>query len=187
MCPFDDDKCGPHGALRERLRSQFSNLAGLDDTGGLELLGLLRTLVHLYELVESQLPGGAVLSGPRWAVLMYLMAQEKRGDQPGVTPTALSRFLDVSKNTISSLLRGLEEQGYVERALDPHDYRLFRIQLTPAGREIVQSAAPVRFAYMNRLASGLSREEREQLAGLLEGLYRSIRSNARLREEPNQP
>jgi DNA-binding MarR family transcriptional regulator len=187
MITSEANKSSTLEAMRARLRSQLKELTGLDDTSGVELLRLVRGLAQLFELAEAQLPGGAELSGPRWGVLMHLMAQEQLGDLPGPTPTSLSRFEGVSKNTTSSLLRGLEEQGYVERALDPRDYRVFRIQLTPAGRELVKSTAPGRFACLNRLASGLSREEREQLSGLLHKLFHSIKANAQLPEEPNQP
>jgi DNA-binding MarR family transcriptional regulator len=109
---------------------------------------------------------------------MLLLAHEQKSGPQGVTPTALSRFQGVSRNTISSLLRGLEEQGYVERTLDPHDYRVFRIRLTNAGREVVRSLAPERVAFMNQLAAGLSLAEREELIRLLEKLHDSIMAHA---------
>lgn len=160
--------------LREHVSENLQSLVGVEDAGGIELLGMMRGLMRVYQLAEAQASQGVELSGPRWGILLRLAAEEQRHAEGGLTPTTLSRFHGVSKNTISCLLRGLEEQGYIERALDPEDYRAFRIRLTPIGRELVKSTAPERFAHMNRLASGLSAEERERLIELMEKLYDSI-------------
>ena len=76
-----------------------------------------------------------------------------------MSPTHLSRCQNVSKNTISSLIGGLEEQGLVERELDRTDKRVFRIHLTDAGRQAVQETAPDHVAYLNALAGGLERKK----------------------------
>ena len=91
---------------------------------------------------------------------MCLIGDEQLGRKEGITPTLLSRYQSVSKNTISALLRGLEEQGFIQRALDPVDHRIFRIQLTPAGRQFVQTTSPDRMMYLNQLVSGLKVDER---------------------------
>ena len=181
MCtPDAEGRDHRHGA-RTFLRSRLKELLGLEDTSGVEILGAIRALTRLYECVESQRADRLDLSGARFGLLL-LMAHEQRGKEQGLTPTALSHFQGVSKNTISSLLRGLEEQGYIERTLDAEDYRVFRIRLTAAGREVVQLMAPRRVAFVNQLAAGLSAEEREQLLVLLEKLRRSMVAQAGLNE-----
>jgi DNA-binding MarR family transcriptional regulator len=167
-------------ARRAFWRSRLKELAGIDDTSGVEILSMIRALTRLSEFVEGQFPAQPDLSGPRWGLLMLLLAHERKSGSQGVTPTALSHFQGVSRNTISSLLRGLEEQGYIERALDPQDHRVFRIRLTDAGREVAQCLAPERVAFMNRLAAGLSPAEREELIGLLDKLHESIVAQAGL-------
>jgi len=179
---FEGDIEGKDPVQRSRafVRRHLKDLLGLEDTSGVELVALVRATAHLYELAESQRCAEVELSGPRWGLLLFLMARERMGNREGVTPTSLSRFQGVSKNSISSLLRGLEEQGYIQRTLDPDDYRVFRIQLTDAGRRVVQSLAPERLAGINRLASDLSGEERQQLITLLEKLHHSVRRNAHI-------
>ncbi len=184
MRPEDAEGRDGRSAGRTFLRSALKELVGLEDTSGVEVLAMVRALTRLYEYVEAQTSGGLELSGPRWGLLLVLMAHERHGQREGVTPTALSHFQGVSKNTISSLLRGLEDQGYIERTLDAEDYRLFRIRLTEAGREVVRSEAPRRMAYVNQLAGGLSAEEREQLLTLLAKLRRSIVAQAGLHGAP---
>jgi DNA-binding MarR family transcriptional regulator len=160
--------------MQSHVRRQLRNLSGLADTSGIQLLSLIRLVTNLCDAIESRRSDECGLSGPRWGLLLRLMAEEEHGNQEGITPTSLSRYQSVSKNTISALLRGLEHQGLAQRALDPADYRLFRIQLTPAARELIQSTAPQRIECLNRMVSGLSEEERGQLMPLLGKLYLSL-------------
>lgn len=166
------------------LRGELQPLLGLEEARGFEVCGLVHALTHLYDAVESQRLGNSELSGARWRLLAHLMVQERFRKGKGLTPTSLSRFRGVSRNTISSLLRGLEEQGYIQRTLDPEDRRVFRIRLTDAGREVAQSSAAARVTYINQLASDLSDEEREQLIVLLEKLFRSVLAHSDLSRMP---
>jgi DNA-binding MarR family transcriptional regulator len=155
------------------MRSTMKNLFGVEDTSGVELFSMLRHMAHMCEP-----PDDKDLSGPRWRIMLHLLGQEHTGNSAGPTPTDLSHNQRVSKNTISALLRGLEEQGLIQRTLDPTDYRVFRIQLTQAGRELIHATAPLRLAHMNRMASGLTREERVQLMALLEKLHQSMKDSS---------
>ena len=166
--------------MQAHVRSQLRDLAGLDDTSGIELFLLMRMLTNLCEAIETQNLSDSEISGPRWGLLLRLFAEEQHGRQEGVTPTSLSRYQRVSKNTISALLRGLEEQRLVHRSLDTADRRRFRIQLTSAGRELVKSTAPSRVRCLDQMASGLSRSEREQLIALLVKLYRSLQAASKV-------
>ena len=181
---LDEKKMESVQKMGSYFRREVKDLMGLGDTSGVEVLSLIRMLMNLFETAEGQERCNMDLSGPRWGLLMRLMAEEKLGNPAGITPTSLSHFQGVSKNAISSLLRGLEEQGFIQRALDPGDYRIFRIQLTPAGRELVKSVAPKRIEYLNRLVSGLSEEERAQLIALLVKLYHSVLLRTNLSEIP---
>ncbi len=162
---------------REHIREHVGALTGVEDTTGLELVAMIRGLANLYEAVEVPPEDAIDLSGPRWLLLLRLMAEERVGSGDGLTPTGLSHFQNVSKNTISSLLRGLEEQGLIQRAIDPEDKRLFRIQLSERGRSLMAVAAPQRIRYLNCLVSGLTTDEKDQLFTLLGKLYHSVVQN----------
>jgi DNA-binding MarR family transcriptional regulator len=167
----------PHaGAVRAMVRT----LAGDVDTAGVELMRLIRIVANQFDAVIDEQLGEFGLSGPRWALLMRLMAEDRRNDGQGASPTHLSRCQSVSKNTISALLRGLEEQGFVERALDPQDRRVFRIHLTGAGQELIQATATDNVRYFNELVSGLSAAERSQLIELLAKLHGSMAQHSHL-------
>jgi DNA-binding MarR family transcriptional regulator len=163
-----------HGGELPSLRSRLEGLAGGVDLTGLELLRRTSRVANFYDTILNQRLRPTELSGPRWHLLVRLFAEEKRHGPGGLSPTYLSKCQDVSKNTISSLLRGLEEQGLIERALDPADRRAFRIQLSETGRELVQTSAPRHFEELNELAAGLTVAERSTLIDLLDKLHRSL-------------
>lgn len=160
--------------MKEHLSKHLISMANGADIKGMELSGLIRILANNYAAIISHklLPGE--LSGPRMGILIRLLVAEKSGNMDGINPTALSRYQNVKKNTISSLLRGLEESGYVERNLDPKDKRVFLIRITEAGRKMMQTVGPQRLNMMNDLASDLTDEEKTQLISLLEKLRRSM-------------
>ena len=159
----------------DRMRAHIREHIGPDHAFGVEIASLVRMIANQYEnLEECDLESGS-LSGPRLGLLLRLMGEEKHGGA-GLTPTALSYGQNVSKNTISSLLRGLEEQGLISRELDPADRRIFRIRLSPKGRSLIEEIAPQRLRQLNQLADGLSQLEKQQLVDLLARLYCSITS-----------
>lgn len=162
----------PHD--RDRDRRILEELFHADDAGALMLMGLLQRTAHLSSLLDSRLGEDLELSGSRWMLLMRLYMEEQHGNTAGVTPTMLSQMRRLSKNAISSLLRGLEAQGLIERTVDPDDLRAFRITLTPAGRAYVRESAPARMQSMGRLLSGLDPQEQEHLIALLERLLHSL-------------
>lgn len=144
------------------------------DIRGLEIAGMIRMLTRFFDLAVRQSSSSSELSGPRLGILLRLMAEEDSGNTAGINPTHLSHMQNVRKNTISSLISGLEEQGLVERSVDPSDKRGCRLRITHAGRELVKSTAPERFEFMNQAVSSLTSEEKDQLLVLLQKLHASL-------------
>ena len=168
----------------EHIRRQLKAMAAGADTHGMEIAHDIRVLNRLYDLAVSRSPEFSELSGPRLGILLRLLMEEERGNTAGVNPTRLSVYQDVKKNTITALLRGLEESGLIERAPDPSDRRTALVRISPAGRELVRSTAPARFAFMNRAAAGLDAGERDQLLTLLEKLRVSLLPHIQPRSSP---
>ncbi len=160
-------------AVRGKMADRFRDITGMEDVSGIEVALLLRSVSNSYENLESRFMTHLELSGPRWAILMLLLENEKNGDFI-VTPTVLSRSQSVKKNTISSMLKKLETDGLVERSLDPGDKRLFRIHLTRKGKAIAEKYAPEFAIFQNRLAGVLNSKERDDLVHLLAKLLYSL-------------
>lgn len=157
------------------MKEHVMNLTGKDQAAGLQIAGLIRILANQYDKMMLR-PDDDELSGPRMGVLVRLMEEDRRGNHGGITPTDLSYGEHVSRNTISALLRGLEEQGLIERQLDPTDLRLFRIRLTEAGRTAVETTAPPRIDMASQMIAGLTPDEQDQLIELLSKLFVSLQS-----------
>lgn len=168
----------PHEAV---LREVIGDLTSGVDLTGFEIVRLLRAVGNQYAQEAASAHAGTGMSGPRWHLLLRLYVEEQRGKSVGLPPSYLSRCQDVTKNTISVLLRGLEDQGWIERTLDPDDRRRFRIRLTPAGRELIRTTAPARLAHLNALVDDLGAEERNHLIRLLTKLHRSLTDRAAAR------
>jgi MarR family 2-MHQ and catechol resistance regulon transcriptional repressor len=164
----------PMKFIRNRIRSQIQEFTGVEDVSGVEIAQMIHFVANIYNFAGFSDKQETEISGQRWEIMMRLLVDEKQGNLGGINPTHISKFRNVSKNTVSSLLRGLEEQGLVMRELDPCDKRAFRIKLTDEGRRITEEITPKRLLHMNQLADGLTANEKEQLIQLLGKLTRSI-------------
>jgi len=163
-------------------RNKFSEITGFRDTKGIEIFQKLRRISNIYDVIVNTGLSENEVSGPRLAILIRLYVDETIGMTAGITPTFLSHMQLVSKNTISSLINGLEAQGLVYRENDVNDRRIYRIKLSDAGRKMVEERAPFQLDYMNKLASGLSEEERTQLLELSHKLLNSLLENSQLKK-----
>jgi DNA-binding MarR family transcriptional regulator len=180
-CPFDKEN--EFEKVKPLWVEKIRELSGSETINGVELGRMIKIISNLYDMIFALTIKGAEISGPRFGILMGLYVNEKIGRTHGINPTFLSKMQNVNKNTISSLISGLEDQGLIYREIDPEDRRAFRIMLTDAGRILTTKQAPKYIEYMNITASGLSLEEQAQLLSLLKKLMDSLRSNI---ESPRQ-
>lgn len=80
-----------------------------------------------------------------------------------------------SPNNFTVVITNLEKRGLVRREKAPHDRRVVMIELTDAGREVVQAIMP---SYVRTVVDDLDRltaAEQEQLADLLRKVGRAQR------------
>ena len=169
---------------------------GLSAFGGSDLLKsiMLKSLMHYYPEIDL----GAIriarelsftqalmmtwaeeylrpssLSWSKLFILLWLRAMQDAGEK-GLNPSTLSEHLSVTRNTVSTLLGGLERQGYVTRELDPEDKRRFVICLTPAGWDAVERSAEPLFRHLQILLGSMNSEQRVTLVHGLMELQRAI-------------
>lgn len=165
--------------MRQNIRDHVQSITGSPDlTIGVELAAMIRKVSGFYETIVAVSRDAGEVSRARLGVLLRLLAETRRGNTEGVNPTYLSRCLNVSKNAVSSLLRGLEEQGLIQRVLDPTDHRRFLIRLTEDGHAMIESSAPQQIMYLNALIADLTPDEQIQLLALLVKLHRSLDAHA---------
>ncbi|HWD30787.1 MarR family winged helix-turn-helix transcriptional regulator [Pseudomonas caricapapayae] len=91
------------------------------------------------------------------------------------TVGSLGEKLFLESNTLTPILKKLENMGYVQRQRDPEDERQVRIRLTDSGRQLRDEGSDVDLFS----ATGLTSEEFTQVQGavvkLRDNLIRSLR------------
>jgi len=116
---------------------------------------LLKSLQHtLRQTLDQALrKQGVELSFAHLSALFGLHAD------PGITGAQLARRAMVSAQTMSSALRGLETDGYIQRRPHPHSRRADSWWLTSAGRDELVRARRVGSAVFATMLGDLSTAE----------------------------
>jgi MarR family transcriptional regulator, transcriptional regulator for hemolysin len=110
--------------------------------------------------------------------LLYLHCNE------GINQTCLAQLLDVKR--IVRLIDKLQSAGLIERHIDPSDRRVWRLNLTPAGRAMVAGVRELGDLTRNEALAGLAPAEIDQLVKTLQvvkaNLFKTYNSPAVERE-----
>lgn len=152
----------------------MAGIFNVDDMSDLKLFMKLKAANHLVNQLIAARPTVEAMSHSRMRLLVRLTANERQGKTEGLSPSDLSRYSGVSRNTISALLNGLEERNLIERHVNPEDRRQFKIRITPGGQELVQHDSPVFAQFISDLFDPLSPEERVTLQTLLDKLFHGL-------------
>jgi DNA-binding MarR family transcriptional regulator len=96
-----------------------------------------------------------------------LSALRRAGEPYELSPGALVQQTLVTSGTMTNRVDRLERSGFVERRPDPGDRRGVLVRLTPAGRDVVDSAMADLIEQEKSLLSELGPAERRDLAALL--------------------
>ena len=116
----------------------------------------------------DQVPTGFSISLSEMFALMALAAGAPISQQ------ALAEQLHLEKSTVSRLITHLEKRGWVKRVRDPHDTRMFRLQLSEEGHEQASCLAKRLTERHERLLAELKPDEQEALAYGLSALVRAL-------------
>jgi DNA-binding MarR family transcriptional regulator len=109
-----------------------------DDSGGEptrlgmleEALGFHLRLAQAASFRSFKRHAGLPKLRPGWFAVLSLI-----GDNPGITPVALSRASGRDKSTITPVLRDLVRSRLIGREDVPTDRRSYALHLTPAGEQ----------------------------------------------------
>ena len=88
--------------------------------------------------------------------------------------------LGMFPSRLVALIDELQGRGLVQRLESPHDRRIYQLQLTAKGKDVLQSIGPVAREHQEALLATLNTEERDVLAALLlrvadqQGLRRGV-------------
>jgi DNA-binding MarR family transcriptional regulator len=104
------------------------------------------------------------LSHGEWSVVAQLATAE---GQP-LTPTVLADGAHVAASSMTHRLDRMTERGLVRRSPDPANRTRVLVELTDQGWGLFESAVREANVVESDTLAGLTREERDQLAALLE-------------------
>jgi DNA-binding MarR family transcriptional regulator len=104
-----------------------------------------------------------------------VLATLRRSGPPfALTPTALYEATMVTSGAMTHRLDRLEKAGLIARGPHAEDRRGVIVQLTKKGRTLIDEAVTAHVENEHQVLSGLTREERDWLAALLEKLIASL-------------
>lgn len=91
---------------------------------------------------------------------------------PGITSRQICATLAIQPPNLVALVGSLQQRGLIERRPHPNDGRAVGLHLTPAGRELHDTACATASAAESQAATALTAREQATLARLLRKLYR---------------
>lgn len=92
------------------------------------------------------------------------------GESNGISQRMLGERLVVDRSNVTGLLDRLEKNRWVRRADDPDDRRVYRVQLTVAGREIWERISPLYLEVVAQVTGGLTPNQIAEAASVLRQL-----------------
>lgn len=84
-----------------------------------------------------------------------------------ISQSRLAARLGMGRAAAGLVINALETRGLIERQADPQDRRAWLIALRPEGLKITAPIFEIDAVLRSQLRAGISRPERQQLAGLL--------------------
>jgi DNA-binding MarR family transcriptional regulator len=133
---------------------------------------LIRTFGLLERVMQTYFARFGI-SGAQWGVLRNLHRVEQEG-LSGLRLTDLGNRLLISPPSVTGVVDRLVRAGLVVRCGSPTDLRAKRVELTRAGREVVERVLRVHESQINTVLGPLTEEEREDLQRLLAKLGRHL-------------
>ena len=146
----------------ETLSTYMQRYPDLDPAAFEAFLTLLHVGSSLHDRMEQCLAAQGISHGR-----FILLAVLNRNPEQPMSATELAEKAGVTKQTITSLLDGVESCGLVKREAHPDDRRSTLVRLQPAGRALLDRILPPLYRAQSSLMSGLSADEQRQLVKLL--------------------
>lgn len=137
-------------------------------------MGIIGRMSRLGALFDAALRRNFAKHDLDRASFDVLATLRRSNPEHSLTPAGLMHASMVTSGAISQRLDRLEARGLVTRAPSETDRRGVQVTLTPEGLELIDKVLPTHVDTEEQLLAGLSKSERDQLAGLLRVLLESL-------------
>jgi len=111
------------------------------------------------------------LTYPQYRALMWIFLQPEDKE---INQQSLCNALCVKPSSISSMVRNLEKEGYLERYQSEHDSRNKRLVLTDKARKLRDKLEAARANGEKQILTGLSQEQISVLHTALEQILKNV-------------
>lgn len=169
--------------LVDLIIDQWSRELPALDVSSISVLGRLHRCDIRYQALVSDVLEEFNLTTASFDVLASL---RRSGPDYRRTAGQLAEIGLISSGGLTQRIDRLERAGLVERTKEPADRRIVYIQLTEAGKNLIDTVLHRHFIEQNSFLGGLTRNEQSQLGQLLSRLEISLEVAERMREEPDQ-
>lgn len=130
--------------------------------GAFERIARVHELGNLLIERELERRGAQGVLPAHGGVLAFLFRQSEP-----VPIKDIVAFTGRAKSSVTGVVQTLERSGYVSRSQDPTDLRSWRIQLTPAGRDLLPAFRDTSKRLVGTVLNGLSESDQLALVDLL--------------------
>jgi len=101
------------------------------------------------------------LTYSQWIILQTLMTQGTP-----MSPSELNKYLTIEGTSISIVIDGMEQRGFIRRRRSRVDRRMVKVSLTVQGHELLAEIDPQISTLIEKIYGPLSADERKQLIAL---------------------
>jgi transcriptional regulator, MarR family len=136
------------------------------DKGKIEKISEIMQKFHKLNM-NRKIAGGIA----RRETMMLKMIKMNSSENEGVTISALSELLDISKPAVSQMINAIEDKGYVERITTKNDRRLVYVRLTESGEQCLARELQAFLQGMAEIFDKMGEKDTEDLLRLLNKLY----------------
>ncbi|WP_067825835.1 MarR family winged helix-turn-helix transcriptional regulator [Nocardia inohanensis] len=155
----------------DEIRAAWARIRPEVDCSYVEVTGRLTRIARILDREFAEFFKG---HGMEFWEFDLLSTLRRNGGETGLTAGALNKALMVTSGAITNRIDRMTAKGLVERVPDPSDRRAIRVQLTDAGRELVDKLLPLHAANSERLLADFAGSDRETLVPLLRTLAESL-------------
>lgn len=148
----------------DHIQAAWANEIPELDTRSMALIGRLQIVHKRLSLAMSNNFRQFGLTDAGFDVLATL---RRSGPPYQLTPNQLLAQTLITSGSLTSRLQSLEKQGFISRQCASTDKRSIYVTLTTSGKAVIAKALVAHVAIQQKLLSGLSPTEQQQLVSLL--------------------